>query len=194
MLTYNIRHTAFVIDKTEYIYELIRNGGYIFLSRPRRFGKSLLLSTIEYLFQSEKELFKGLYIYEKWNWNEKYPVVKIDLSVDMNSVESLYEVIYNELKSNYKKYKIKYEKGVKHVGILLKNLIVNIYERNNNKQVVVLIDEYDKPIVDLIIDRKEAEKARNILKELYSSLKGIDRYLKFVLITGVSKFSKVSLF
>ncbi len=171
----------------------MNSGGYIFLSRPRRFGKSLLLSTIEYLYESKRELFKGLYIEDKWDWNEKYPVIRIDFSADIKTVSELYEVICDELRLNYERNEIKFENEVRHVGLLLKNLIIEI-DKRYKKQVVVLIDEYDKPILDVIEERKEAEEVRKTLKSFYSVLKGLDRYIKFVLVTGVSKFAKVSLF
>ncbi|MCX7870200.1 MAG: ATP-binding protein, partial [bacterium] len=171
----------------------MNSGGYIFLSRPRRFGKSLLLSTIEYLYESKRELFKGLYIEDKWDWNEKYPVIRIDFSADIKTVSELYEVICDELRLNYERNEIKFENEVRHVGLLLKNLIIEI-DKRYKKQVVVLIDEYDKPILDVIEERKEAEEVRKTLKSFYSVLKGLDEYIKFVLVTGVSKFAKVSLF
>jgi hypothetical protein len=183
------------VDKTEYIYRLIKEGsGYYFLSRPRRFGKSLLLSTIEYLFKGERELYKGLYIEEKWNWEEKYPVVRIDFAKDIVKKEDYKKRVIQELEKNYINNEIeqRIEKEEDEVG-LFEKLIISIY-RKYSKQVVILIDEYDKPILDVIEDKKEAEEVRKELKALYSTLKGLDRYIRFVLITGVSKFSKVSLF
>ena len=165
----------------------------MFLSRPRRFGKSLLLSTIEYLYEGKRELFKGLYIEDKWNWSEKYPVIRINFAVDIKTLSEIYEVIRNEVRLNYKKMKIEKEKEENHVGLMLQNLIIEISERYN-KQVVVLIDEYDKPILDVIEEKKQAEEVRKTLKSFYSVLKGLDEYIKFVLVTGVSKFAKVSLF
>jgi hypothetical protein len=182
------------VDKTEYIYRLVKEGsGYYFLSRPRRFGKSLLLSTMRYLFEGEKELFKGLDIEEKWNWEEKYPVITIDFAKDVVKKEDLKEKIYQELRKNYMWNKEEMPKEIRDESILLEELIIRIGERER-KQVVVLIDEYDKPILDVIEDKKEAEEVRKELKALYSTLKGLDRYIRFVIITGVSKFSKVSLF
>jgi hypothetical protein len=90
------------VDKTEYIYRMIKEGGgYYFLSRPRSFGKSLLISTLEYLFKGEKELFKGLYIQDKWNWEETYPVIRIDFAKDVKNKEDLKEKMYYELRKNY---------------------------------------------------------------------------------------------
>ncbi|MCX7870821.1 MAG: ATP-binding protein [bacterium] len=187
-----ITNNYIYVDKTRYIYELLSSSKYIFLSRPRRFGKSLLLSTIEYLYEGKKELFKGLYIEDKWDWNQKYPVIRIDFSVDIREYKGVYSRIEDELEINYKKYKMKESKKKDEVT-RFKKLIIDLSEKYR-KQVVVLIDEYDKPILDLIEDKKQAEEARKILKEFYSVLKGLDRYIKFVLVTGVSKFAKVSLF
>jgi hypothetical protein len=183
------------VDKTEYINRLIKEGsGYYFLSRPRRFGKSLLLSTIEYLFKGERELFKGLYIEDKWEWGETYPVIRIDFAKDIVKKEDYKRRVIQELEKNYINNEIeqRIEKEEDEVG-LFEKLIISINKRYS-KQVVVLVDEYDKPILDVIEDKKEAEEVRKELKALYSVLKGLDRYIKFVIITGVSKFSKVSLF
>jgi hypothetical protein len=183
------------VDKTQYIYNLIKSGKYYFLSRPRRFGKSLLISTIEYLFKGERELYKGLYIEDKWNWEEKYPVVRIDFIKTQVRDEKELE---KELKATIKKleagkeYRYKYNKEYtinRNFELLLKR----IYEERK-KQVVILIDEYDKPILDNIENKKEVEKIREKLKGFYTILKGLDRYIRFFIITGVSKFAKVSLF
>ncbi len=182
------------VDKTEYIYKLVKEGGgYYFLSRPRRFGKSLLISTLEYLFKGEKKLFNGLYIEDKWEWGKSFPVIRIDFSKDIRSKEDLREKVYHELRKNYMWNKEEIPREIKDESILLEELIMRLSEREK-KQVVVLVDEYDKPILDLIENIKEAQEVRKELKALYSVLKGLDRYIKFVLITGVSKFSKVSLF
>jgi hypothetical protein len=181
------------VDKTEYVYKLINSGKYYFLSRPRRFGKSLLISTISYLFQAERELFKGTYIEDKWNWEEIYPVIRVDFSKDVKNKDDLKEKVYHELKKNYMWNSIEIPKDIKNESILLEELIMRISEKEQ-KQVVILVDEYDKPILDLIENIKEAEEVRKELKAFYSTIKGLDRYIKFVLITGVSKFSKVSLF
>jgi len=181
------------VDKTEYIYKLINQGKYYFLSRPRRFGKSLLISTISYLFQAEKELFKGLYIQDKWNWDQIYPVIRVDFSKDVKNKDDLKEKVYYELKKNYMWNSLEIPKDIRDESILLEELIMRISEKEQ-KQVVILVDEYDKPILDLIENKKEAEEVRKELKAFYSTIKGLDRYIKFVLITGVSKFSKVSLF
>jgi len=181
------------VDKTEYIYKLINSGKYYFLSRPRRFGKSLLISTISYLFQAERELFKGTYIQDKWDWNNVYPVIRIDLSQiairKEEDFETQMELLLKEIGENYK---YKYEKKYKASGNLFL-LIKKCYDYYK-KQVVILVDEYDKIILDNIENRSEVEKIRDLLKNFYGVLKSLDKYIKFMLITGVSKFSKVSLF
>jgi hypothetical protein len=192
-----LREENFIyVDKTEYIYKLITEGGnYYFLSRPRRFGKSLLLSTIRYLFQGKKELFKDLYIYDKWNWEEIYPVIRIDLSqITIKKEEEFQdqmELILKEIGKEYK-YKYKYERKYKASGNL--HLLIKRCYEYYNKKVVILIDEYDKPILDNIENKQEVKRIREELKGFYTTLKGLDRYIRFVLITGVSKFAKVSLF
>ena len=187
-----ITNNYIYVDKTKYIYELVNNGGYIFLSRPRRFGKSLLLSTVRYLYEGKRELFKGLYIEEKWDWDEKYPVIKIDFSVDIKESKKIFERMKEELELNYARYEIEMDKE-KDIPGNFKKLIIEL-NKKYKKQVVVLIDEYDKPILDLIEDKKQAEEVRKTLKIFYSVLKGMDEYIKFVIVTGVSKFAKVSLF
>ncbi len=186
-----ITNNYIYVDKTKYIYEIISSSKYIFISRPRRFGKSLLLSTIRYLYEGKKELFKGLYIEDKWNWNENYPVIRINFAKDIENKEKLKKKIKEEIRKNCMYYGVEIKE--EDETYLLEELIV-ILNNKYKKQVVVLIDEYDKPILDVIENKKQSEQVRKILKSFYSTLKGLDEYLKFVLITGVSKFAKVSLF
>jgi uncharacterized protein YlaN (UPF0358 family) len=188
-----IKGNYIYVDKTEYIYKLINSGKYYFLSRPRRFGKSLFLSTIRYLFEGQRELFKGLYIEDKWEWEEIYPVIRISFAKDIKRKEDLKSRIREELEKNYERNEEEIEEKKKDEGSLLEKLVIKI-NKKKRKQVVVLVDEYDKPILDVIEDRKEAEEVRKELKGFYSVLKDLDEYIKFVIITGVSKFSKVSLF
>ncbi len=180
------------MDKTKYIYEIINSSKYIFLSRPRNFGKSLLLSTIRYLYEGKKELFKGLYIEDKWDWDSIYPVIRIDFSVDIKESKKVYERMKEELGLNYERNEILMDKE-RDIPGNFKKLIIEL-NRKYKKQVVVLIDEYDKPILELIENKKQAEEVRKILKEFYSVLKGLDEYIKFVMVSGVSKFAKVYLF
>ena len=181
------------VDKTEYIYKLINQGKYYFLSRPRRFGKSLLLSTIRYLFQGYKDLFKDLYIYDKWNWNETYPILRIDFShLSITNEKEFEDQMELLLKEIGKEFKYNYQKKYKANGNF--HLLIKKCYENYNKKVVILIDEYDKVILDNIENREKVQKIREKLKGFYSVLKGLDEYIKFVLITGVTKFAKVSLF
>ncbi len=181
------------VDKTEYIYKLINQGKYYFLSRPRRFGKSLLISTIRYLFEGKKELFKELYIEDKWNWEEIYPVMRIDFAkTQVKNEEELQKELKATIIETGRRYVYEYNQEYT-INRNFELLVKRIYEERK-KQVVILIDEYDKPILDNIENKKEVEKIREELKGFYSVLKGLDEYIKFVLVTGVSKFAKVSLF
>jgi hypothetical protein len=188
-----IKGNYIYVDKTEYIYKLINSGKYYFLSRPRRFGKSLLLSTIRYLFEGQRELFKGLYIEDKWEWEEIYPVIRIDFAeAQVKNSEELEKELKATIIEIGKKYGYRYNKEYT-INRNLRLLIEGIYEVGK-KQVVILIDEYDKPILDNIEKKEEVERIREVLKGFYTTLKGLDEYIKFVLVTGVSKFAKVSLF
>jgi hypothetical protein len=179
------------VDKTEYIYELTKENGYYFISRPRRFGKSLLVDTIKCLFEGKKELFEGLFIYDKWNWEEKYSVIRIDFSIDRVSNKEELNGLVNYLIDDYAKlYNV--EVSGYSVNQKFRELIIQLNEKYKNK-VVVLVDEYDKPILDNI-DKDNVLEIRDALRDVYGILKPMDNYLKFVLLTGVSKFSKVSIF
>lgn len=180
------------VDKTHLALELINSGRYYFLSRPRRFGKSLFLDTLRTIFDGDKELFKGLHIYDKYEFN-KYPVIRISFnSGDFSSKEGFAQRIYEILKNNQVDLGVACEEGLSSSGCF-EQLIMQSF-RHHNQKVVILIDEYDKPILDNIENTEVAREAREILKNFYSVIKGADEYLKFVFITGVSKFSKVSLF
>ncbi len=179
------------VDKTEYIYELTKENGYYFISRPRRFGKSLLVDTIKCLFEGKKELFEGLFIYDKWNWEEKYPVIRIDFSLGRaTNREELHNLIHLIIDRHCKEYQLSIDRI--SLDYRLSELIIQLNEKYKNK-VVVLVDEYDKPILDNI-DKDNVLEIRDALRDVYGILKPMDNYLKFVLLTGVSKFSKVSIF
>jgi len=178
------------IDKTEIIYRLITSGKVYFLSRPRRFGKSLLLSTLEAIFKGKKEFFKGLWIYDQpFEWKE-YPVIRIDFSkTPSTTVLELKKSIIRQLDSNAEKYGV-YLKEEEYYA-RFEELIMKLSKIN---KVVVLIDEYDKPILDNIAKVEIAKEIQNILKAFYTVIKASDEYLKFIFLTGVSKFSKVGVF
>ena len=149
------------IDKTKYAYELITNYKYTFLSRPRRFGKSLFLDTLQEIFEGNKKLFKGLYIYDKWDWNKKYPVIKISFSGDLRSSEKLKNRINDILIQNQKRLEIECEK-IEEYDSCFEELIRETYHKHN-KKVVILIDEYDKAILDNLDQMKIAHENREIL-------------------------------
>ncbi|MBN1969621.1 MAG: ATP-binding protein [Candidatus Delongbacteria bacterium] len=177
------------VDKTEIIYKLITTGEFYFLSRPRRFGKSLLVNTMDELFSGNKELFENTWIYDKWDFEDKYQVIKIGVaSLDYFSLglEHALDGFINDFasKSNIKLLKTGFAEKFKELIVAL----------GKDKPVVILIDEYDKPIIDYIEDMGKAEKNRQILKNFYSVVKDCDKYIKLLFITGVSKFSKVSFF
>lgn len=180
------------VDKTHLALELINNGQYYFLSRPRRFGKSLFLDTLRTIFDGDKELFRGLYIYDKYEF-KKHPVIRISFNDgDFKSVDGFKQTIYQILNFNQRQLGIECPKDFNLSGCF-KRLIEEVYLKYNQK-VVILVDEYDKPILDNIENTEIATLMREELKNFYSVIKGADEYLKFVFITGVSKFSKVSLF
>jgi len=181
------------VDKTEIAWQLIDRGKYYFLSRPRRFGKSLFIDTLSDLFQGKKELFKDLAIYEKWDWATHYPVINLSLNTGSFSTrEDIESRILDILEHTKKHLQVDCKKD-KHIASCFAELIENIYEKYQQK-VVILIDEYDKPILDNINNKEQALVAREILKTFYSVIKDNDKYIKFVFITGVSKFSKMNLF
>jgi len=181
----------YYVDKTMFVKKL-EEGGYYFLSRPRRFGKSLFLDTLKEAFSGTKELFKGLYLYDNWDWEKRYPVVRLDLSQAYpDTEENLIKSLDSFLKAVAKEHQITLEEEI--LGLKFKELIQKLYEKYNQK-VVVLIDEYDKPILDVIEDIEKARRNRDILKKFFEILKPSDPYLKLVFLTGVSRFSKVSIF
>ena len=181
------------IDKTKEALELIQSGTkFYFLSRPRRFGKSLFLDTLQDIFEAKKELFEDLYIYDKYNWEDKYPVIKISFAGDLRSPASLKDVLFALLEQNQKNLDVQCKK-VDNFGICFAELIQNTYEKYNT-QVVVLIDEYDKAILDNLDQMEVACENREIIKSFYTILKDNERYIKFAFLTGVTKFSKASVF
>jgi len=180
------------IDKTKEAYELITHYQYTFLSRPRRFGKSLFIDTLQEIFEGNKKLFEGLYIYDKWDFEEKYPVIKINWGGALRTTEEVNQTIYDLLKENQKRLDIECE-FQNSSSSCFRELIHKVYEKYQ-KPVVILIDEYDKPIIDNLDQIEVAKANRELLKSLYVIMKDNDRYIKFAFLTGVSKFSKASIF
>lgn len=178
------------VDKTETIYKLLSQGGqYYFISRPRRFGKSLLISTLAELFSGNKELFKDLWIYDKIDWNP-HPVIQLDFSnIEHETGELLKESLVETLDT------IAADHDIELTTVSYKTRFAELIRKMSaNGSVVILVDEYDKPIIDNIANKKIAETNRKILANFFSAIKGSDKYIKFSLLTGVSKFSRVSVF
>lgn len=186
-----IKDNYLYIDKTEYIHRLLAEGGkYFFLSRPRRFGKSLLISTLAEIFSGNKELFKGLWIYDKIQW-EKYPIIQIDFSVlNYKTPERLEETLGRLMDDLAQSHGVSLDPK-RYYNEKFYELIKKI---SSNGKVIILIDEYDKPIIDRIEDIELAKQNRDILRDFYGVIKNADKDIKFTFITGVSKFSRVSVF
>jgi len=181
-------------DKTMYVYELIDGAKYYFLSRPRRFGKSLLLDTISEVFSGDKELFKGLYIYDTDHRFEMHPVIRLDMSNIANKTpEILEKELTISLRKRANEENIEIDINYDIPSTVFKTLIASL-QKKYNKGVVVLIDEYDKPILDHLTDPETAEANRQVIKSFYGILKSMDPFLRFTFITGVSKFTKTSIF
>ena len=180
------------IDKTRLIYKLADEGKYYFLSRPRRFGKSLLISTMEAYFSGRKDLFEGLAIYDlEQDWLE-YPILHIDLNTaNFREKGSLYAIL-NDYLCNWER---EYGKSESETTLALRfKGVVERAAKKTGRNVVILVDEYDKPIIQTFHDAELQENYRNELKAFYSVLKTQDRYIKFAFLTGVTKFGKVSVF
>ena len=182
----------YYVDKTRHIDKLVNQNKYYFLSRPPCFGKSLLLDTLDCLFSGRQSLFSGLYIEDRWQWDTRHPVIRLSFgSGVMSSRETLDQYIHELLNAE-----------TKRLGLTLTNAsiagrfneLIQQAHQHFDEPVVVLIDEYDKPILDNICDSDRAFELREGLKNLYSVIKDADPHLKFVMLTGVTKFSKVSLF
>ena len=181
------------IDKTHLVWKLTHEAKYIFLSRPRRFGKSLLSTTLDSYFQGRKELFDGLKIMELEKEWESYPVIHVDLSAAKRqpSADELRRVLLLLLDPLIEKYGKK--ENEKSPGDVLRGLIRRAYEQTG-KQVAVIIDEYDAPLLDVLHESQQLEQFRNVMQEFYVQLKASEAMIKFCFITGITKFSQLSIF
>ncbi len=181
------------VDKTALMYKLVSEGKYYFLSRPRRFGKSLFLSTLEAYFEGQKELFEGLAVSELEKEWVKHPILHLDLNTEKYDTK---EALENKLRSFLTLWEGKYQVpnvGQQSLGIRFEDLIRNIFEKTGVR-VVILVDEYDKPMLQAIGNDALQTEYRNTLKAFYGALKSCDRYIRFAFLTGVTKFGKVSVF
>ncbi|WP_295455394.1 ATP-binding protein [uncultured Thiodictyon sp.] len=188
-----IRETdCYYVDKTSFALRLIEQGKYYFLSRPWRFGKSLFLDTLGELFSGSEALFRGLFVHERWDWGRRYPVVRLSFADGLlrNRVE-LDEKIRELLADN----EVRLGVASPHRSISGRfHGLISAAHAQAGERVVVLVDEYDKPILDNLTDPAAARELRDGLRNLYSVIKGADADIRFAFLTGVSKFSKVSLF
>ena len=180
------------VDKTRVLFQMLDAGKYLFLARPRRFGKSLLCSTMRYLYEGRRELFSGLAIEPRWDWSQTNPVVHLDMtSLDCSSVEALRKALLNALAKDARRY------GIMLTGQLLpddfKTLLENICEKTG-RRVVVIVDEYEKPVHDHLADLGLARKMRDVLSAFYGALKGCDAFLEKVFITGIGRMVRTSIF
>ncbi len=181
------------VDKTAIAYEMLESYKYVFLSRPRRFGKSLFLDTLRNIFEAKKEYFKGLAIEDKWNWDVSYPVIHINFAKGKIESRAELEKRWEEiLEDNEKRLGVKCLSDI-YDRRCFDTLIQECYKKYNQK-VVILIDEYDKPILDNITNSEVAKSIRDGLVNFYSVIKGSDEFLRFAFLTGVSKFTKTSIF
>ena len=181
------------VDKTRELHTLVTTGKYYFLSRPRRFGKSVMLSTLYALFSGEKKLFNGLYIENKWDWDTSYPVIRISFGSGLyNTDENFNHQLTRIMADNQERLDIVCSPDT-DIITCFHELIKKSYQKYKQR-VVILVDEYDKPILDHIRERELARQNRDYLKGFYGIIKDLDEYIKFVMITGVSKFAKMNLF
>lgn len=182
----------YYVDKTPMVAQLAKEGKFYFLARPRRFGKSLFLDTLAEAFAGNRPLFEGLYLERHWDWSSRYPVVRLSFAEGgLNSREALHRRIRYLLQSNAERLGVAC--SASDPSTCLMELIERV-ARRSGKPVVVLVDEYDKPILDNLTVPEVAREMRDELRGFYSVLKGQDANLRFVFLTGVTKFSKVSLF
>lgn len=183
----------YYVDKTPFVYKMEEEKfGFYFLSRPRRFGKSLFLDTLRQAYLGKKEYFQGLFLENNWDWSKSYPVLKLSWGGVLKNPE--------ELRQSFAGTLLEWERQYPDISLQspaqrdqFKEILTELHARTGQK-VVVLIDEYDKPILDNIKNIEVAIAMREELKNLYSVVKDADEHIKLAFITGVSKFSKVSLF
>lgn len=183
------QHGYVYVDKTQWLHRMVMMGKYHFLSRPRRFGKSLTCSTLKYLFQGERSLFEGLWIADQYDFSQVHPVIHLELSGIAYAGKGLAQAITDRLRQVATSYGVSLQSTAPDA--CLRELILQISKRN---QVVLLIDEYDKPILDYLEDSENSTAVRDELKAFYAPLKSLDQHLRFVFLTGVSKFSRMSIF
>ena len=184
---------CYYVDKTDHARRLVERGKYNFLSRPRRFGKTLLVDTLQKLFEGSEELFRGLAVHGKWDWSARHPVVRLDFSRggDFRTPDGVRVTVERQLAATEGGAGL--EPDPVEASVRFWELIVALHERTG-RQVVVLVDEYDKPLLDALGDRELALANRDFLRSLYGVIKACDEQLRFVFLTGVSRFSRAGIF
>ena len=183
---------CYYVDKTAYAARLVDEGAHYFLSRPRRFGKSLFLDTLKELFEGNEALFDGLYVHDRWEWSVRHPVVRLSFGAgNFKDADYLHTNVMAQLTASARRARLKSEHatGAERLAWLLEAL----HERSGQR-VAVLVDEYDKPILDALAEPAVARSNRDYLRGLYGVIKDCDAHVRFTFLTGISKFSKVSLF
>ena len=179
-------------DKTRYIYNLLKGSYYYFLSRPRRFGKSLLIDTIAEVFSGDRELFRGLWIYNSDYSFQKHPIIRLDMTqLETGDADSLKKTLNERLEEFAEAEGIQFNS--EFLSSRFRALILGLHKKYDER-VVVLVDEYDSPVLDHITEAATADDNRTVIKNFFRILKGLDAHLQFVFFTGVSKFTKTSLF
>ena len=183
---------CYYVDKTAYIRRMVDEGKHYFLSRPRRFGKSLFLDTLKELFEGNERLFEGLHIHDRWNWSVRHPVVRLSFgSGNFKELGYLQANLLEQLAAIERRAEVVVESATAPGRFA--HLLEALYDQAG-QPVAVLIDEYDKPILDALETPEVARANRDYLRGLYATIKDSDAHVKFTFLTGVSKFSKVSLF
>ncbi len=184
---------CYYVDKTDHVRRLVERGKYYFLSRPRRFGKTLMVDTLQELFEGSEELFRGLAVHDGWDWSARHPVVRLDFSRggDFRAPDGVRVAVERQLAAAERRAGL--EPCLVEASVRFWELIEALHERTGQRA-VVLVDEYDKPILDALDDRELARANRDFLRSLYGVIKACDRQLRFVFLTGVSKFSQAGLF
>ena len=183
---------CYYVDKTDHAHRLVERGQHYFLSRPRRFGKTLLVDTLQELFEGKEEVFRGLAIHDRWDWSTRHPVVRLSFGRgDFRALDGARVTVERQLAATERRA------GLQPDPVEASNrfgeLIEALHERTGQRA-VVLVDEYDKPILDALGDRELALANRDFLRSLYGAIKDCDRHLRFVFLTGVSKFSQADIF
>ena len=180
---------CYYVDKTPLIRQMTDEGRYYFLPRPRRFGKSLLVDTLQELFEGNEPLFQGLHIHPHWDWPVRHPVVRLTLDGIVSTPEELENRIANQLYKIEQAFALKSLPSVHSAADRLENVLYFLHQKTG-RQAVVLVDEYDKPVLDLLEDQEMPRANRDRLRDVYSILKSSQKHVRFVFVTGITMFSK----